>query len=345
MRDESLAVTTRYPEYLLDILPIAREALLTEAAAIQSAAERLDSNLVRAVEGILARPGKVVVTGLGKSGHIARKLAATLSSTGTPSVFLHAAEAAHGDLGICAPEEPVIFLSKSGATPELLALVPALRKLDSFLIGILGNTQSPLASQIDVILDARVNCEADPLNLTPTCSTAVALAIGDALAIALMRARSFSDADFARFHPGGQLGRNLHLTVADVMHRGGEVAWARPDDSLRHVVIEMTRHPLGAACCIDDQGALLGLITDGDVRRALQAHDDIRPLRAADILTRNPITISPAASLKAAVERMENRLSQVSVLPVVDDQNRCLGVIRIHDVYQHAAIAARAQAT
>src|ERR1039457_1407920 len=316
------------------IVPIARETLLSEAAALQAAAERLDSNLVRAVEGILARPGKVVVTGLGKSGHIGRKLAATLSSTGTPGVFLHAAEAAPGDIGICMREEPVIFISKSGSTPELLNLIPVLRKLDAFLIGILGNVQSPLASQMDATLDARVTCEADPLNLTPTSSTTVALAIGDALAIALMRARSFSDADFARYHPGVQLGRNLHLTVEDVMHGGDEVAWVRPDESLRHVVIEMTHHPLGAACCVDEQGALLGLITDGDVRRALQEHEDIRPLKCADVMTRNPATIPPSASLRVAVERMENRPSQISVLPVVDGQGRCLGLIRLHDVYK-----------
>ena len=319
---------------MLDIVPIARETLLSEAAALQAAAERLDSNLVRAVEGILARPGKVVVTGLGKSGHIGRKLAATLSSTGTPGVFLHAAEAAHGDIGICMREEPVIFISKSGSTPELLNLIPVLRKLDAFLIGILGNVQSPLASQMDATLDARVTCEADPLNLTPTSSTTVALAIGDALAIALMRARSFSDADFARYHPGGQLGRNLHLTVEDVMHGGDEVAWVRPDESLRHVVIEMTHHPLGAACCVDEQRGLLGLITDGDVRRALQQHEDIRPLKCADVMTRNPATIPPSASLRVAVERMENRPSQISVLPVVDGQGRCLGLIRLHDVYK-----------
>src|SRR5260370_317518 len=213
------------------------------AVAFEGAAGVIESNIVRAVEGILERPGKVVVTGLGKSGHIGRKLAATLSSTGTPSVFLHAAEAAHGDLGICMPDEPVIFISKSGATPELLTLVPILRKLDSFLIGILGNIQSPLASQMDVTLDARVNCEADPLNLTPTCSTAVALAIGDALAIALMRARSFSDADFARYHPVVQLGRNLQLTVDDVLHPGAEVAWVRPQDSLRPSLIEIPSPP------------------------------------------------------------------------------------------------------
>lgn len=318
-----------------DILPIARQTLLDEAAALHAAAERLDSNLVRAVEGILERPGKVVVTALGKSGHIGRKLAATLSSTGTPSVFLHAAEAAHGDIGICMPEEPVIFISKSGSTPELLTLIPILRKIDSFLIGILGNVQSQLASQMDVTLDAWVACEADPLNLTPTSSTTVALGIGDALAIALMRARSFSDADFARYHPGGQLGRNLRLTVEDVMHSGDEVAWVRPDDSLRHVVIEMTHHPLGAACCVDEHRDLMGLITDGDVRRALQQHEDIRPLTCADVMTRNPTVVTPLSSLRMAIELMEKRSSQISVLPVVDDHGHCLGLIRLHDVYKN----------
>ncbi len=277
----------------------------------------------------------MIVTGLGKSGHIARKLAATLSSTGTPSVFLHAAEAAHGDLGVCSPGEVVIILSKSGTTSDLLNLVPVFRKLDAFLIGVLGNLQSPLAKQVDAVLDARVSCEADPLNLTPTASTTVALGIGDALAIALMRARSFSDADFARNHPGGQLGRNLQLTVEDVMHSGDEVAWAAPEDALRQVVIEMTRHNLGAACIIDENRTLVGLITDGDVRRALQAHDDIRPLRASDIMTSNPTRIRPESSLKSAIEQMENRPSQISVLPVVDGQQRCIGLVRIHDVYRH----------
>jgi len=315
------------------LLAVAREALRSEADAIHAAAARLDHQFVRAVEEIVARPGKVVVTALGKSGHVARKLAATLSSTGTPSVFLHAAEAAHGDFGVCTPGEPVIVISKSGCTGELLNLVPLFRKLDAFLIGILGNVQSPLASQMDVILDASVCCEADTLNLTPTSSAAVALAIGDALAIALMRARSFSDADFARNHPGGQLGRNLHLHVKDVMHAGNAVAWVRPEDSLRHVVIEMTRYPLGASCCIDEHGALLGLITDGDVRRALQQHEDIRGLTAVDVMSRHPVVVAPSALLAKAVELMENRPSQISVLPVVDESGRCVGLVRIHDVY------------
>lgn len=317
------------------LLAAAREALLCEAGALRTAAERLDGNLVRTVEAILERPGKVIVTGLGKSGHIGRKIAATLSSTGTPSVFLHAAEAAHGDLGVCTPEEVVLLISKSGSTAELLNLIPVFRKLDAFLAGILGNVQSPLAAQVDAVLDARVDAEADPLNLTPTASTAVALGVGDALAIALMRARSFSDSDFARNHPGGQLGRNLQLRVEDVMHSGPEVAWVREEDSLRQVVIEMTRHPLGAACCIDERQVLRGLVTDGDVRRALERHEDIRPLRCADLMTASPETIAPGDLLKAAVERMENRPSQISVLPVVDRAGRCLGLVRIHDVYLH----------
>jgi arabinose-5-phosphate isomerase len=315
------------------VLALARDALRAEAEAMRDAADRLDDNLVRAVEEILARPGKVVVTALGKSGHIGRKIAATLSSTGTPSVFLHAAEASHGDFGVCMPGDPVIMISKSGCTAELLGLVPLFRRLDAFLIGIIGNTQSPLAAHMDVILDGRVSCEADPLRVTPTSSAAVALGIGDALAISLMHARSFSGDDFARNHPGGQLGRNLHLHVSDVMHGAADVAWVRDGDSLRHVVIEMTRHPLGAACCIDERGALTGLITDGDVRRALQEHEDIRQLTAADVMTRHPITVSPSELLGKAVGLMENRPSQISVLPVVDESGRCLGLVRIHDAY------------
>jgi arabinose-5-phosphate isomerase len=316
------------------VLSLARDALICEADALREAAGRLDAGLVRAVGAILSRPGKVVVTGLGKSGHIARKLAATLSSTGTPSVFLHAAEAAHGDLGVYTPGEPVVFVSKSGGTPELLNLVPILRQFDSFFIGILGNPQSPLASRMDVVLDARVRCEADPLNLAPTASTTVALGVGDALAIALMGARSFSGADFARNHPGGQLGRNLQCMVAHVMHGADEIAWVRPEDSLRRAVIEMTRYPLGAACCTGDDRRLMGLVTDGDIRRALQQHDDIRPLKCADVMTPNPVTVAPSAPLKAAIDLMENRPAQISVLPVVDEEGRCVGLVRIHDAYQ-----------
>jgi arabinose-5-phosphate isomerase len=314
---------------------IAQTVLQVEAQALAAVAARLDHNLTKAVELLLAHDGKVVVSGIGKSGHIGQKIAATLSSTGTPAVFLHAAEAVHGDLGIYTPGDPSILISKSGSTAELLRLIPVLRQFRSPLIAIVGNLNSPMAKQADVTLDARVDREADPLNLAPTCSTTVALALGDALAVALMMARRFTDIDFARYHPAGQLGRSLWLKVADVMHENDAVAWVKPETPLRQVIIAMSQRPLGAACVVDSHFQLLGIITDGDLRRALLTHEDIRILHASDCMMRQPITISPEASLKDATRMMEDRSSQISVLPVVDSgSQRCLGLIRIHDIYQ-----------
>jgi arabinose-5-phosphate isomerase len=314
---------------------VARAVLEAESQAILQVAARLDDNLTRAVNMILEHRGKVVVTGVGKSGHIGHKLAATLSSTGTPAVFLHAAEAVHGDLGIYTPGDPSILISKSGATAELLRLVPLLRQFKSPLVAIVGNLASPLARQADVVLDARVEREADHLNLTPTCSSTVALAIGDALAVALMHARRFTHQDFAQFHPAGQLGRNLWLRVADVMHQGKAVAWVSPETPLRQVIIAMTERPLGAACVVDQDYLLLGVITDGDLRRTLLDFEDFRAVRAEDIMTKTPVSVEPLASLKDAARLMEDRPSQISVLPVVDAATRkCLGLIRIHDIYQ-----------
>ena len=315
-------------------LAAARNAMEIEASAISRAAVRLDGELIRAVDLVLAHPGKVVVTGIGKSGHIARKIVATLCSTGTAAVFLHPAEAVHGDLGIYTPGDPTVFLSKSGSSAELLALVPLLRDFRSPLIGILGSASSPLAAHLDVFLDASVDREADPNNLAPTASSVTALALGDALAIALMCARNFTPEEFGRFHPGGQLGRNLRLSVAEMMHSGDEVAWVPPDAGLKDVIIAMTRWPLGGACVVDPDRRLAGFITDGDLRRALSAHDDIRGLCAGDIMTTTPVTIAPDASLGEALERMERRTSQISVLPVVDASGRALGIIRLHDVFR-----------
>jgi arabinose-5-phosphate isomerase len=315
-------------------LAVARRALLVEAESIRAAADRLDGGLTRAVRTILSQRGKIVVTGIGKSGHIGHKIAATFCSTGSPAVFLHATEAVHGDLGIYSGGDPTILISKSGATVELLRLIPILRSYQSPLIGIVGNINSPIARQVDVLLDARVDREADPLNLAPTSSSTVALAIGDALACALMHARGFKPDDFARNHPEGQLGRNLLLRVEDVMHTGDEVAWVKASDSLRLVVIAMTRHPLGAALVIDAEGHLVGMITDGDVRRFLEAHDEIRGVDAQAVMRPNPITVQVQASLRDAVDLMENRTSQISVLPVLDNTNKCLGVLRLHDIYQ-----------
>src|SRR5579871_2556067 len=235
-------------------LETAQIAMEIEAEAIRVAGRRLNGNLSRAVDLILAHPGKLVVTGLGKSGHVARKIVATLCSTGTQAVFLHAAEASHGDLGIYAPGDPTLMISKSGTTTELRQLIPFLRELPSACIGILGNASSPLAAEMDVVLDGSVEREADPGNLAPTASATVALALGHALAVALMRARNFSPEEFGRFHPGGHLGRSLRMTVGEVLHGPGEVAWARPEDSLKQVVIEMSRRPLGAACVVDSEG-------------------------------------------------------------------------------------------
>lgn len=306
-----------------------------EARAIQAAAARLDSALDRAVELICAGRGKLIVTGVGKSGHLARKMAAALQSTGLAAVFLHPTEARHGDIGVCRPGDGVLMLSKSGATLELLELAPRLRRAQAAaFIGILGNPASPLAEQMDVVLDAGVAREADPEGFLPSSSAAVAQAICDALVVALMQARGFTAQDFAQLHDGGHLGRSLKLRVEDAMHRGGEVAWVSPGDSLKQVVIAMSRRPLGAACVLTPEGMLAGLITDGDVRRALQAHDDIRTLQAADVMTRSPLTIGPAASLQEALILMEDRPSQISVLPVVDSRGRALGLLRLHDLYR-----------
>lgn len=314
-------------------LDAAREAMRIESEAIARAAERLGEPLLRAVELILAHPGKVVVTGIGKSGHIGRKIVATLCSTGTASVFLHPAEAAHGDLGIYTPGDPTILISRNGASSELQALVPTLRQFRSPLIGILGSTASPLAQQVDVLLDATVEREADPDNLAPTASAVTALALGHALAIALMGARNFTPEEFGRFHPGGQLGRNLKLNVSDAMHAGDEVALVAPETSLKEVIIAMTRRPMGAACVVAPDGTLAGLITDGDLRRTLSAHDDIRTLTASHAMTARPITVGPGDTLGQALELMERRRSQISVLPVIDGAGRALGLLRIHDIY------------
>jgi len=322
-------------ERTLEWLKAAQAAMAIEAEAILEASGRLDGSLTEAVDLILRHRGKVVISGVGKSGHVGQKIAGTLCSTGTPAVFLHAAEAVHGDLGVYTPGDPTILISKSGTTSELIRLVPILREFNSPLIAIVGNLTSPLAIEADVVLDGRVAREADPLGVVPTASAVVALVLGDALAAALMVARQFTEQDFVRYHPGGQLGRSLSSQVSDVMHRGREVAWVKPEQSLKEVVIALTERPLGAACVIDEDLCLIGLITDGDVRRALQKYDDIRGLYARDIMTRHPVTVHPEVSLKEAARIMENRPSQLSVLPVLETgRKHCLGLVRIHDIYQ-----------
>ena len=314
-------------------LAAARAALEIEAGAVSAAAARLGAELIRAVDLIVDHPGKIVVTGMGKSGHVARSIVATLCSTGTAAVSLHPAEAAHGDLGVYTPGDPTVLISKHGASSELQDLIPLLRDFHSPLIGILGSRSSPVATRVDVLLDASVEREADPNNLAPTASAVTALAIGHALAVALMRARRFTAEEFGRYHPGGQLGRNLRLSVGETMHPVADAAVVSLEANLKEVIIAMTRRPLGGALVIAPDGALAGLLTDGDLRRALTAHDDIRTLNASDIMTRTPVAIGPEASLAEALDRMERRASQISVLPVIDPTGRALGLLRLHDIY------------
>ena len=314
-------------------LEVARRTMRCEAEAIRVAADRLDTGLIAAVDLILGCAGKVVLSGVGKSGLIGRKIASTLSSTGCRACFVHPTEAMHGDLGMYSAGDVSILLSNSGTTSELLRLVPLLRQYESPQIGILGNSISPLAREMDVVLDASVQCEADPCNVAPTSSTAVALALGDALASALMQARGFTREHFAQLHPGGKLGRDLRVTVADVMHQGTEVAWVHRQQPLREVVIAMTHHPLGAALVVDSAFRLQGLITDGDVRRTLEKHEEIRGIRAEQVMTRTPTSVGPKATLREALVHMENRASQISVLPVLQDDGCCIGLVRIHDLY------------
>lgn len=305
-----------------------------EAAAIQIAAERLDGAFERALDLILESGSKLVICGIGKSGHIGTKLAATLSSCGIPSVFLHAAEAIHGDLGVYQPGDPTIVLSKSGSTAEVLRLLPMFKKLKSPVIAIVGNMDSPIAAAADVVLDGSVEREADPLNLMPTSSSTVSLAIGDALAAALVKARDFTKEEFASYHPGGQLGRNLLMTVGEVMHVADQIACAHPEETLREVVIRMTKFPYGAACIVDGANALAGIITDGDIRRILSQEGDILNFKVGDCMTQSPISTHPDVLLGDAVRTMEDRSSQISVLPVVAENGELLGLLRLHDAYQ-----------
>lgn len=317
-------------------LDLATATLKIEADAIISSINHIGDSFSEAIDLLLNTDGKIVLCGMGKSGAVAQKIAATLSSTGTPAVFLHPADAVHGDLGVYKPGDVTILLSKSGSTLELLRLLPLLREFGSKTIGILGNLNSPLAREVDVALDATVQKEADALNLAPTASTVVALAIGDALVSVLEVERNIKPSDFAKLHPGGQLGKNLWYLVSEVMHKIDKVSLVHPTTTLKDVLISMTRYPLGAACVVDDQNRLIGIITDGDLRRELQKVDDIRNLSARDMMTSSPVFISPEKTLSVAVELMENRSSQISVLPVLSKDGICLGLIRIHDIYQGA---------
>ena len=313
---------------------IASSILHDEGQELINAADRISSSVVDVCDLIVKHPGKVVICGMGKSGLIAQKIAATLCSIGNKAVFLHAAEAAHGDLGIYAPGDPTILISKSGSTNELIKLIPILKEFNSPLIGILGNMKSSLVDHMDIVLDASVSREVDPLGLVPTASTTLTLAIGDALAAVIMSHQGFNHEDFAKLHPAGDLGRRLRLTVEDILQPIDNVAVVKKDDKLRKVVIDMTEKPYGAALVLNNE-TLLGIVTEGDLRRCLAENGDIDKMLASEIMSINPISINIKAPLREALTLMEERESQISVLPVVnDDEKLCFGLLRLHDVYQ-----------
>jgi arabinose-5-phosphate isomerase len=309
--------------------------LRIESDAIAQTATRLDSASVeRAVDLLAQCPGKVVILGVGKSGIIGQKIAATLTSAGTAALYLHPSDALHGGLGIVQPNDVVIMLSNSGETDEIVATLPYLKNRQVAILAIVGNINSTLARRADVVLDASVDKEACPLNLAPTTSTTVALAIGDALAMTVMKVKGLTSDDFAVNHPAGRLGKRLTLRVEDLMHRNGENPTIATGASWVEVVRAISKGGLGAVCVVDGAGLLAGVITDGDLRRAIEqtSHESLAKLSCDEFMTCKPVVATPELLAYDALRLMEDRPSQISVLPVVDQDGKCIGIIRVHDI-------------
>jgi arabinose-5-phosphate isomerase len=313
-------------------LEIARNVLTIEADAVRGLIERLDESFVKAVELIAARKGRVVVSGMGKSGHIARKIASTLASTGTPAYFVHPAEASHGDLGMVENGDVFIAISYSGASEELLQILPLVKRRGAKLIALTGKPDSALARDADVHLDAGVAQEACPHNLAPTASTTAALALGDALAVALLDKRGFSADDFARSHPRGQLPRQALIHVADVMRHGADVPQVQSGAGAMQAIAEMTRGGLGMTAVVDDRGHVRGVFTDGDLRRSLEKGVDLASTRIDAVMTAGARTIRPGALAVEAVQVMERH--KVSQLLVVDERGELVGALNMHDLFR-----------
>jgi arabinose-5-phosphate isomerase len=313
---------------------LARKVLETEAAAILALIARLDDRFDCAVSLLRQCRGRVILTGMGKSGIISRKIAATLTSTGTAALFLHPAEARHGDLGVIQSDDVILALSYSGETDELLLLIETIRRLGAKLIAITGNPKSTLAQAADVALDCSVTEEACPMNLVPTASTTAALAIGDALAMTLLVEKGFRQEDFASLHPGGKLGKRL-MRVEALMHAGTLCPVVRADTRMRDVIYEMSSKGLGMTCVIDrDDETLLGIITDGDLRRRMERGGEILDLRAVDVMTRHPVTVSRATLAAEALNILEQRKITSLVVAESGDPTRVAGVLHIHDLWQ-----------
>ena len=316
-------------------LELAREVLNIEAAAVQALTQRIDENFLHALDIILSCEGRVIVSGMGKSGHVARKIAATMASTGTPAFFVHPAEASHGDLGMVTAEDVFIALSYSGESQELLTIVPVLKRQGAKLISLTGNPRSSLALEADAHLNGAVDKEACPMGLAPTASTTAALALGDALAVALLDAKGFGEDDFARSHPGGSLGRRLLTHVRDIMHSGGGIPAVDEHAMLSEAVLEISRKGLGMTAIVDQAQHVLGIYTDGDLRRTLEKKLDFTTTPVSTVMSRQPRTIGPDQLAAEAVQLMEQY--NINQMLVVDTDNKLVGALTMHDLL-HAKV-------
>jgi len=316
----------------MDILEEAREIIDIETSALHKLHDMLDEGFVDAVNLIHECKGNLIITGVGKSGIIAKKIAATMSSTGTRCFFLHPAEGLHGDLGIVGKDDVVFTISKSGKSEEILGIIPSLHTMGVKIISMLGDVHSPIAKKSDIVINASVEKEACPHNLAPTASTTVALVLGDAISVVLLKMKNFTPDDFALLHPGGSLGKRLTLLVRDIMHSGDENPVLSETTSMENVLIEMTGKALGSVSLVDGDGKLSGIITDGDLRRGLQHFPDLLLRKASEIMTVDPIVSHEGTKACKALSKMEERKSQIAVLPVVNDRHEPIGTIRIHDL-------------
>jgi arabinose-5-phosphate isomerase len=317
-----------------DIRKNAIEALLIESESINRLTESINDDFINTVQLILASKGRVVVTGIGKSANIGQKIVSTLNSTGTPSLFMHAADAIHGDLGMIQKEDIVICISKSGNTPEIKVLVPLLKRTGSKLVALIGNTDSYLATNADFVLNASVEKEADPNNLAPTTSTTATLALGDALAVCLIEARNFGSEDFAKYHPGGALGKKLYLTVSDI-YINNEIPKVNESSTLEEVIFEISSKRLGATAVVDNKDKEIGIVTDGDIRRMLKGIVDVSKIGATDVMTSNPKVIEDGVyAVKALEEMQENNITQL----IVVDHGILKGFVHLHDLIKEGLV-------
>ena len=317
-----------------EIKEIAIQVIKKEKKAIEKLEKYVDNDFSEAVKTIFSTKGRVIITGIGKSANIGMKIVSTLNSTGTPAIFMHAADAIHGDLGIIQNDDVIICISKSGNTPEIKALVPLIKNTSNPLIAIVGNTESFLATQADLVLNTTVDEEADPNNLAPTTSTTAQLVMGDALAVALLQCRKFTAQDFAKYHPGGALGKQLYLRVED-LYKQNDRPMVSPTTGVRDIILEMTSKRLGCAVVVQND-RVEGIITDGDLRRMMKANDSFAHLQAKDIMTVNPKTISEGEYATKALAMM--RTSSITQLIVADNENRYLGVVHLHDILREGIL-------